>query len=44
VRDVIRGCAGEVMGEMLLSDLGRVVLFGNRMGEMKGLRILAKYH
>lgn len=38
MRDVIRGCAGEVMGEIEVRDLGRVVLlFGKRMGEMKGL-------
>ena len=37
VRDVIRGCAGEVMGESLDSVVGRVFLFGKSMGEMNGL-------
>jgi hypothetical protein len=37
VRDVIRGWAGEVMGEILVSVLGRVMLFGKRIGETKGL-------
>jgi hypothetical protein len=37
VREVIKGCAGEVMGEIADSVFGNVVLFGKRMGEMKGL-------
>jgi hypothetical protein len=37
VRDVIRGCAGEVMGEIVERVLGRVVLFGKRIGETNGL-------
>jgi len=37
VRDVIKGWAGEVMGEREVRVLGRVVLFGKRMGEMNGL-------
>lgn len=37
MRDVIRGCAGEVMGEIEERLGGRVVLLGKRMGEMNGL-------
>lgn len=37
VREWIKGCAGAVMGEMEARLLGRVVLFGKRMGEVKGL-------
>jgi hypothetical protein len=37
VRDVIKGCAGEVIGETAARALGRVVRSGKRMGEMKGL-------
>lgn len=32
-RDVISGCAGEVMGEIFWRVGGRVVLLGKRMGE-----------
>lgn len=37
VSDVISGWAGEVMGDKEARDWGRVVLFGNRIGEIKGL-------
>lgn len=37
MREVIRGWAGEVMGEIEERVLGRVVLVGKRMGEMNGL-------
>lgn len=37
VRDVIRGCAGEVIGDTEARVLGRVMLFGKRMGEMNCL-------
>lgn len=37
VRDVIRGWAGEVMGEIPLRDCGRVGLLGKRIGDTKGL-------
>jgi hypothetical protein len=37
VRDVINGCAGEVMGDIEERVGGRVVLFGKRMGDMNGL-------
>ena len=33
VSDVIRGCAGEVIGEILESVAGSVVVFGKRIGE-----------
>jgi len=36
VREVIRGCAGEIIGRMAESRLGRDVLFGKSIGEMKG--------
>lgn len=43
VREVMRGCAGEVMGEIADRDLGRVVvLFGKRIGEMKGLEFVSE--
>ena len=42
VREVIKGCAGEVMGEIAESVFGSVVLFGKRMGEMKGLGNVSK--
>ena len=35
--DVIRGCAGEVRGPREARVGGRVVLFGKRIGEVKGL-------
>lgn len=31
--DVMRGCAGEVIGEILEREGGRVVVFGKRIGE-----------
>ena len=34
---MIRGCAGEVTGEMEESDCGRVVLLGKRIGDTNGL-------
>jgi hypothetical protein len=37
VRDVIKGCAGEVIGDNELTDAGRVVVFGKRIGEINGL-------
>ena len=37
VREVIRGCAGELSGAILVRDGGRVCEFGKRMGEMNGL-------
>lgn len=43
MREVIRGCAGEVMVERLLSDIGRVVRFGKRIGEIKGLYNVSEY-
>ena len=42
VREVIKGCAGDVMGEIAERVLGSVVLFGKRMGEMKGLGYVSK--
>ena len=42
VRDVMMGCAGEVMGEIVERDFGRVVLFGKSMGDTKGLGLLAR--
>lgn len=36
VRDVISGCAADVMGDMLLRDTGSVVVFGKRIGETNG--------
>ena len=36
-REVIRGCAADVMGDMGLRLDGRVSELGNRIGEMKGL-------
>lgn len=41
VRDVISGWAGEVIGDIAESVAGRVVLFGKRIGEVKGLYLLA---
>lgn len=41
VREVIRGCAGLMMGEIAERVLGSVVLLGNRMGETNGLVVLA---
>ena len=38
VREVIRGCAGEVRGAILVREAGRVVEFGKRIGEMNGLK------
>ena len=35
-RDLMAGCAEEVMGEMEPRRLGRVSVSGKRMGEMKG--------
>lgn len=37
VRDVMRGCAGDVMGEIFKRDAGRVGVFGKRIGETNGL-------
>jgi len=37
VRDVIKGWAGEVIGETLERVVGRVVLFGKSMGDTNGL-------
>ena len=42
VRDVISGWAGEVTGSIWARDLGRVVVLGKRMGEIKGLLLLAE--
>ena len=42
VREVIKGCAGVVMGEIAERVLGSVVLFGKRIGEMKGLGYVSK--
>ena len=42
VREVIKGCAGDVMGEIAERVLGSVVLFGKRIGEMKGLGYVSK--
>lgn len=42
VRDVIKGCAEEVMAEMDWRDVGRVCLFGKRIGETKGLMVLVR--
>jgi len=41
VRDVIRGWAGEVMGDTDLRVLGRVMLFGKRIGETNGLVLVS---
>ena len=40
VKEWIRGWAGAVIGEMEARLLGRVVLFGKRMGEVNGLKVL----
>lgn len=40
VRDVISGCAGEVMADMDWRDGGSVGLFGKRIGETNGLLML----
>lgn len=40
VREWIKGCAGEVKGEMEARLLGRVVLLGKRIGEVNGLEVL----
>jgi hypothetical protein len=37
VRDVISGWAGEVIGDIAERVAGRVVLFGNRIGDVNGL-------
>lgn len=37
MRDVISGCAGEVIGDIAERVDGRVVLFGNNIGDVKGL-------
>jgi hypothetical protein len=37
VREVIKGWAGEVMGEIVLSVGERVGVLGKSVGEMKGL-------
>lgn len=37
VRDVIKGWAGEVIGETLERVVGTVVLFGKSMGDTNGL-------
>ncbi len=42
VRDVIKGCAGAVMGEILERLGGRVVVFGKRIGETNFLMIVTK--
>ena len=42
MREVIKGCAGDVMGEIAERVLGSVVLFGKRIGEMKGLGYVSK--
>ena len=34
MREVIKGCAGEVMGEIAERVFGSDLLFGKRMGEM----------
>ena len=39
MREVIKGCAGEVMGEIAERVFGSDLLFGKRMGEMKGLNV-----
>jgi len=41
VRDVINGWAGEVIGDIADSLAGSVVLFGKRIGDVKGLVLLA---
>ena len=41
VREWIRGWAGAVIGEMEARVLGRVVLFGKRMGEVNGLKAVS---
>jgi hypothetical protein len=41
VKEWIRGWAGDVMGEIEARLLGRVVLFGNRIGDVNGLKVLA---
>ena len=43
VRDWIKGCAGEVMGEIDARLLGSVVLFGKRIGEVNGLGLLIAF-
>lgn len=40
-REVINGCAADVIGDVDWSVGGRVFLFGNKIGEMKGLDMLA---
>lgn len=37
VREVMSGCAGAVMGPIDEREAGRVVVFGKRIGEVKGL-------
>ncbi len=44
VRDVMRGCAEEVIGEIAESVGGRVVLFGKRIGDIKGLEVFSFIH
>lgn len=39
MRDVMRGWAGEIIGEMVVRDWGRVGLFGKRIGDTKGLEV-----
>lgn len=39
VRDVRRGWAGAVMGPMEEREAGRVVVFGKRIGDVKGLEM-----
>lgn len=40
MRDVIRGWAGEVIGDIAERVAGRVVLLGKRIGEVNGLYLL----
>ena len=42
LKDVMRGWAGEVSGEILVREGGRAVLLGKRMGEMNGLWFLVR--
>jgi len=41
VSDVINGCAGEVIDDIAASEGGSVGLFGKRIGDIKGLGVLA---
>lgn len=43
MRDVINGCAGDVMDLMAAKDSGSVSVFGKRIGETNGLAQLAMH-